>query len=240
MRVLVVEDDPMLLDVMTYALRKYGFDCDGLTDGSAALTRWESGRYDLALLDVVLPKLSGLELCREIHNQSPSAPVIMVSAISDETQIIDGFDSGASDYVTKPVSYRILAARMRNLLQRNTTKEVVNSSVCAQSDDISVDLESYDVRKAGIPIQLTRLETRILFYLVSNAGQVVTTERLIELVWNYDGGDAFSLKTHISHIRQKLGIGKGTPGYISSAPHIGYRLERSTPDKQTRSLALAA
>jgi two-component system OmpR family response regulator len=121
---------------------------------------------------------------------------------------------------------------MRNLLQRQTGREVVQSTLVAQSGDIWVDLEAYEVRKAGEPVRMTRLETRILYFLVSNAGRVLTTDRLIELAWEYDGGDAFALKTHISHIRQKLGVQKGEPGYIASAPHIGYRLERGSPDVQ--------
>jgi len=239
MRVLVAEDEPMLLDVTTYALRKLGFESDGVTDGAAALERWQSGNYDLALLDVMLPNMSGLEVCREIRQQSESTPIIIVSALSQEDQIIAGFDSGASDYVTKPVSYRILATRMRNLLQRQTGREFVESSTVAQSGDIWVDLDAYEVRKAGEMIRMTRLETRILYFLVSNAGRVLTTDRLIELAWEYDGGDAFSLKTHISHIRQKLGIQKGDPGYIASAPHIGYRLEVCTMSME-RVPALAA
>jgi DNA-binding response OmpR family regulator len=239
MRVLVAEDEPMLLDVTTYALRKFGFDSDGVTDGVTALERWQSGNYDLALLDVMLPNLSGLEVCREIRQQSESTPIIMVSALSQEDQILAGFESGASDYVTKPVSYRILATRMRNLLQRERGREFVGSTVVAQSGDIWVDLEAYEVRKARETLRMTRLETRILYFLVSNAGRVLTTDRLIELAWEYEGGDAFSLKTHISHIRQKLGIQKGEPGYIASAPHIGYRLELGTMSME-RVPALAA
>lgn len=226
MRVLVAEDEPMLLDLMMYALRKCGFYCDGVTDGVTAVQQWESGNYDIALLDVILPKLNGLEACRQIRELSPSAPIIVVSALSQDEQIVNGFDSGASDYVTKPISYRVLEARMRSLLQRQNGKELISSSASAESDGLVVDLDNYEVRNGGELVRLTRLETRILYFLVSNAGRVLTTDRLIELVWNYDGGDAFSLKTHISHIRQKLGINKGEPGYISSAPHIGYRLER--------------
>src|SRR5262249_36375724 len=225
MRVLVAEDEPMLLDVTTYALRKYGFDSDGVTDGLTALERWASGNYDLALLDIMLPKMSGLDVCREIRKQSESAPIIMVSALSDEDQILDGFDSGASDYVTKPVSYPILTTRMRNLLQRQNGGKLVQPTLVAQSGDLWVDLETCEVRKAGELVRLTRLETRIMYLLVSNAGRMLTTERLIEFAWNYDGGDALTLKTHMSRIRNKLGINKGAPGYISSAPHIGYRLE---------------
>jgi DNA-binding response OmpR family regulator len=232
MRVLVAEDEPILLDLTMYALRKFGFESDGVTDGAAAIERWESGSYDLVLLDIMLPKMSGVEVCREIRKRSDSVPIIIVSALSQEDHVIGGFDSGASDYVTKPVSYRILASRMRNVLQRQTGREVVQSTLGVQSGDIRVDLEAYEVRRAGEPVRLTRLETRILYFLVSNAGRVLTTDRLIELAWEYDGGDAFALKTHISHVRQKLGIQKGEPGYIASAPHIGYRLERGSPGVQ--------
>jgi DNA-binding response OmpR family regulator len=194
MRVQVVEDEPMLLDVTMYALRKFGFEADGVTDGDAALARWQSGNYDLVLLDVMLPKMSGLDVCREIRKQSATAPIIIVSALSQENQIIDGFDVVASDYVTKPVSYRVLASRMRNLLQRQTGTEMVQPSLVAQSGDIRVDLETYEVLISDKPVRMTRLETRILYFLVSNAGRVLTTGRLIELAWEYDGGDAFALK----------------------------------------------
>jgi DNA-binding response OmpR family regulator len=224
-RVLVAEDEPMLLDVTTYALRKLGFESDGVTDGIAALERWQSGKYDLALLDVMLPKTSGLDVCREIRKQSATAPIIIVSALSQENQIIDGFDAGASDYVTKPVSYRILASRMRNLLQRQDGREFVQPMLVAQSGDLWVDLETYQVRKTGQPVPFSRIETRILYLLLSNAGRVVTTDRLVEFAWNYDGGDAFALKTHLSRMRQKLGIQKGEPGYISSVPQIGYQVK---------------
>lgn len=238
-RVLVAEDEPMLLDLTTYALRKYGFESDGVTDGAAALERWESGKYDVAVLDIMLPTANGLDVCREIRKQSAWVPIILVSALSQEDQILEGFGSGASDYVTKPVSYAILATRIRNLLRRQTGCDIVQPTLGAQFADISVDLESYEVRKAGESIRLTRLETRILYFLVSNAGRVLPTDRLIELAWEYEGGDAFALKTHISHVRQKLGVQKGEAGYISSAPHIGYRLERGT-EKREAALALAA
>jgi DNA-binding response OmpR family regulator len=222
-----------------YALRKFGFESDGVTDGAAALERWARCSYDLVLLDIMLPRMSGLEVCRELRKRCESVPIIMVSALSQEDQVVGGFDVGASDYVTKPVSYRILASRMRNLLQRQTGREVVQSTLWVQSGDIRVDLEAYEVRRAGELVRLTRLETRILYFLVSNAGRVLTTDRLIELAWEYDGGDAFALKTHISHVRQKLGIQKGEPGYIASAPHIGYRFERGSAHMEAVS-AIAA
>jgi len=225
MRVLLAEDDTDVLDVTTYALRKYGHDVVSVTDGAAALARWEADQPDLVLLDINLPVVSGMEVCRKIREKS-STPIIMVTAISDEDHIVEGFERGADDFVTKPVSYRQLAMRMQAVAQRYGGGEpVLRSSTEATAAGIAVDLQNFEVRYAGKPVRMTRLETRILYFLVNNAGRTLTTERLIEFVWNYEGGDAFALKTHICHIRQKLGAPKGTPGYIRSVPHIGYSLE---------------
>ena len=224
MRVLLIEDDTDMLDVTAYALRKHGYDVVGVADGAAAVERWRRERPDLVLLDVNLPHMSGLDICREIRKQS-SLPIIMVTAAGDDAHVVEAFESGADDYVVKPVSYRQLAMRMRVVMDRRTDGPTVESSTVAKSGDLLVDLSAHEVRKAGVPVRLTRLETRILYLLASNPGRVVQTNRLIEFVWSYEGGDSFALKTHISHIRQKLNLIKGQPGYISSLPHIGYLLE---------------
>src|SRR5215207_2921619 len=185
MRVLLAEDDTDMLDVTAYALRKHGYEVSGVTDGAAAVERFRKEQPDVVLLDVNLPNKSGMEICREIRSLS-STPIIMVTAVGDETHIVEGFECGADDYVNKPVSYRELAMRMRAILQRSRGVPVVESGSVAQSGDLSVDLDAHEVRKAGAPVRLTRLETRILYYLLSNAGRVVATDRLIDLVWNYD------------------------------------------------------
>jgi DNA-binding response OmpR family regulator len=234
MRVLLAEDDADMLDVTAYALRKYGYEVVGVTDGAAAVERWNKEQPDVVLLDVNLPNKSGMQICREIRSVS-STPIIIVSAMNDEAHILEGFECGADDYINKPLSYRELSMRIRALLQRSRGVPVIESGNVAQSGDLSVNLDSYEVQKAGEAVRLTRLESRILYYLVSNAGHVVTTDRLIELAWNYEGGDAFALKTHISHIRQKLGACKGQPWQIASVPHIGYLL--NNPDDRSASRA---
>jgi DNA-binding response OmpR family regulator len=227
-RVLVAEDEPMLLDVTTYALHKHGFRCDSVGNGRAALERWRSNKYDIVVLDINLPEMSGLDVCREIRADTPSVPIVIVSGLSQDEEIVEALEAGASDYMTKPTSFRVLAARMRNLLHRKlgADTEPMHHGLIAESGDLRVDLESCEVYRAGEHIPFTRLEARTLYFLLANAGHVVTTSRLVDLVWDYNGGDSFSLKTHISNIRRKLGIEKGEPGYISSAPHVGYRLER--------------
>jgi two-component system OmpR family response regulator len=178
----------------------------------------------MVLPDVNLPHMSGYEICREIRKQS-STPIIMLTAHGDDAHVLEGFESGADDYVVKPVSYKQLAMRMRVIMERRSDACIVDSSLVAESGDIHVDLSAHEVRKGGVPIRLTRLEARVLYLLVRNAGRVVQTDRLIDYVWNYDGGDSFALKTHICHIRQKLSLIKRRPGYISSVPHVGYVLE---------------
>jgi DNA-binding response OmpR family regulator len=224
MRILLAEDDLDVLDVSTYALRKYGYEVVGVTDGLAAIERWQADQPDLVLLDVNLPGLNGLDVCRAIRKQS-ATPIIMLTARDDEDSIVEAFESGADDFVCKPASYRQLAMRIRAVLRRRSAGPVVESSTLATSGELSVDLSNYEVRKCGKLAQLTRLEARTLYFLVANAGRVVPSGRLIELVWNYEGGDAFSLKTHISHIRQKLSLIRDRPGHISSVAHVGYRLE---------------
>jgi DNA-binding response OmpR family regulator len=220
----MVEDDPDMLDITTYALRKYGHDVQVVTDGVAALECFQGSQPDVVLLDVNLPHMSGMDVCREIRKQS-SVPIIMVTSHNDEDHIIEGFESGADDYVGKPFSHKALAMRMRSVTQRRSDGPMLELRKAVEAAGIWVDVQGHEVRKDGNAVRLTRLETRILHHLVSNAGRVLSTDRLIELVWNYEGGDAFTLKTHISHLRQKLGLVKGQPGYIRSVPHVGYTLE---------------
>ena len=219
----MVEDDTDILDITNYALRKYGHEVQVVTDGVAALECFHNSQPDVVLLDVNLPRMSGMDVCRQIRKHS-SVPIIMVTSHNDEEHIIEGFESGADDYVGKPFSHKTLAMRMRVVTQRRSDGPLL-ARQAVEAAGIWVDLEGHKVRKDGADVRLTRLETRILHHLVSNAGRVLSTERLIELVWNYEGGDAFTLKTHISHLRQKLDLVKGQPGYIRSVPHVGYTLE---------------
>jgi DNA-binding response OmpR family regulator len=225
MRVLLFEDDTDVLDLTAYALRRYGYDVVGVTDGALAVERWTKERPDLVLLDINLPTMSGFDICREIRKRSASIPIIMVTAAGDDEHVVEGFESGADDYVVKPISYRQLASRMRVVMERHADAPMFESSAVAQSGDIWVDLAGYEVRKSGVPIRLTRLEMRVLYLLVSNAGRVVMMDRLIQFVWNYEGGDSLALKTHICHIRQKLNLKKNEPGYINSVPQVGYIME---------------
>ncbi|MCC6174653.1 MAG: response regulator transcription factor [Chloroflexi bacterium] len=227
MKVLVVDDDPDLLDLTSYALRREGYTVVPASDGQQALKRWEAESPDLVLLDANMPRLDGFEVCRRIRQQA-STPVIMLTARDDEEDILQGLQLGADDYVTKPYSAKQLVARMKAVLRRCQADPYRQPVTELRAGDLVLDLQSHEARKAGILVQLTPLEFRIVYMLAMNEGKVVPYVRLVEYAWGYDGGDSSLLKTHISHVRSKLGMSGDQPGTIKSIPGVGYTLTRST------------
>jgi DNA-binding response OmpR family regulator len=223
MKILLVDDDTDLLDVTAYALRREGFNVIVATDGAQALRRWESDDPDLVLLDVGMPRMSGLEVCRKIR-QTSTTPVIMLTAASDEEHVVQGFRSGADDYVSKPFSPKQLALRIRAVMRRSAGQTVTESQRILQVGEFTLDLESHQVTRDDEIIQLTPLEFRIFHMLAINEGRVVTFSRLVEFGWGYDGGEPAMLKTHISHLRKKLKLESGRPGYIQVLHGVGYMM----------------
>ena len=221
MKILLVDDDTDLLDVTAYALRREGFNVIVATDGAQALRRWESDDPDLVLLDVGMPRMSGLEVCRKIR-QTSTTPVIMLTAASDEEHVVQGFRSGADDYVSKPFSPKQLALRIRAVMRRSAGQTVTESQRILQVGEFTLDLESHQVTRSDEIVQLTPLEFRIFHMLAINEGRVVTFSRLVEFGWGYDGGEPAMLKTHISHLRKKLKLEPGRPGYIQVLHGVGY------------------
>ena len=222
MKILLVDDDDDLLDVTAYALRREGFNVIVANDGAQAIRRWEQDRPDLVILDVNMPHFSGFEVCRRIR-QADTTPVILLTALNQEEQIVQGFQAGADDYVTKPFSPRQLAMRIRAIWRRvaNGEPEPVRE-LCV--GPLVLDAESHDVRLDNRPIQLTPIEFRLLYILAANNGRVVSTSRLVDYAWGYDGGDVSLLKTHVSHLRKKLDLPQEAIGEIRAIPRVGYRL----------------
>jgi DNA-binding response OmpR family regulator len=222
-KVLIVDDDVDLLDITTYALRREGFNVVAATDGVQALRRWASEQPDVVVLDVGLPKLSGFEVLRRIE-QGGSTPVILLTALRSEDDVIKGFRLGADDYVTKPFSPRLLMARIHAVGRRGARSADDVAKRELRAGDMVLDVEGHEVHVGERVVPLTKLEFRILHLLASNLGRVVSSSRLVEYAWGYDGGDASLLKTHISHIRQKLKLPRGRLGDILSVSGVGYRL----------------
>ena len=225
MKVLLVDDDLDLLDVTAYALRREGFNVIVAADGSQALRRWESDQPDVVVLDLRLPRLSGFEVCRKIREKG-TTPVILLTSLDEEEHILQGFRLGADDYVTKPFSTKQLSMRIRAVARRAADQQSAEPVRELRVDDLVLDVESHEARRGDLVVQLTPTEFRLLYMLASNAGRVVSSARLVEYAWGYDGRDVSLLKTHISHIRKKLHLPSEGPGAICALPGVGYRLVR--------------
>jgi DNA-binding response OmpR family regulator len=222
MKVLLAEADLDLLDLLSYALRREGYVVVSAADGQQALSRWESEQPDLVVLAADLHKLSGLEVCRRIRRAS-GVPVILHAEGANRQRVIAGLDSGADDFVRQPFDVAELLARMRAVVRRRQGERRPDASEL-RVGDIFLDLESHQARCRGVSVQLTPLEFGILSLLMMNPGRIVPFARLLQYAWRYDGLDARVLKTHVSHIRRKLGLAIGVPDGIQSVSSVGYRL----------------
>jgi DNA-binding response OmpR family regulator len=224
-----VDGDQDLLDVMTYSLRRDGYDVVVATNGLHALERLRADRPDIVLLELQLSRLNGLEVCRRIRLES-EVPIIVVSSSNEEHDVLRALRLGADDYVTKPCSFRQLVARMETVSRRCRASSHVRAARTVRAGDLELSLQSYEVTHGGHePIQLTPLEFRILYMLAMNEGQVIPYSRLVDYAWGFEGGDANLLKTHICHVRAKLGLPLTGPGAIRALATVGYSLVKHPP-----------
>ena len=220
-RILVVEDEPGYVEALALGLSVEGFEVLGaatLADARATLAQVVC---DLVLLDVMLPDGSGLDLCRELH-ATTRTPVIVVSARSQEVDVVVGLELGAADYVTKPYRLRELVARIRTVLRRpgaNDTSRVVVGG-------LDIDLEGRSVRRDGLPVVLSRREFDLLALLVEHRGQVITRERCLDaLWWGVDLADTRTLDTHVKRLRAKLEDDPAQPQHLITVRGVGFRLD---------------
>lgn len=221
MKILIVDDDDELRELIGFALRQAGYLAIHAADGTAALHVWEREQPDLVILDVNLPQLSGLDVCRTIRAES-SVPIMMLTVRSSEEDQVQGLDTGADDYLTKPFSPRTLLARVRALLRRAEIDRPAPHSI----GDLHLDLEQQTISvRGGAPIRLTNLEFRLLQYALANAEHSLSTERLLTHVWGYRGtGDRQLLKQLVHRLRQKIEGNPAEPRYLVTVAGIGYLL----------------
>ena len=229
MKALIIDNDQDLLEVMTYALRREGYEVTGAADGLQALDRLRAGVPDVVLLDLRLPRLNGFEVCRRIRHLS-EVPIIIVTARSDEHDLLRGLQVGADDYITKPFSLKVLAARMETVVRRCESDPYREAMREVRAGEPALNLPSHEVTRAGVSVQLTPLEFRILVMLAMNEGQIIPYSRLVDYACGYDDGDSSLLKTHVCHLRQKLGLPLEGPGAIRSLPTVGYSLVKRRSD----------
>ncbi|HEX3554997.1 MAG TPA: response regulator transcription factor [Thermoanaerobaculia bacterium] len=230
MKILVVDDDLELAGLIGYALRQAGYLVVDAADGPSALAAFEREAPSLAILDVNLPRLSGLEVCRQIRASGSSIPIMMLTVRNAEEDQVQALDLGADDYLTKPFSPRTLLARVRALLRRGG----VEKPAPLAAGDLALDLEVAAVSVAGRePVRLTRLELRLLQLLLANAGHTLPSERLLAHVWGSRGaGDRQLLKQLVHRLRQKIEVDAAQPRYLVTVSGIGYALRPEGTDAE--------
>lgn len=226
--VLVVEDDPHTAEILRLYLRRDGFDVLVAQDGKRGLELARERKPSLVVLDLMLPGMDGFDVCRSLRADADDVPVIMLTARVEEDDRLQGLDLGADDYVTKPFSPRELAARVRAVLRRSGRDRAEGGGRKVASGDITVELDTRDVRVKGRPVRLTPTEFRLLVFLMRSQGQVITRERIVERVFGYDfDGFDRTLDTHVSNLRRKLEANTPDRKVIETVYGVGYRF--STP-----------
>ena len=223
-RILVVEDEESFSDPLSYLLRKEGFEVDLAGSGPEALELFDRHGADLVLLDLMLPGLSGTEVCRALRTRS-TVPVIMLTAKDSEVDKVVGLELGADDYVTKPYSSRELVARIRAVLRRRSEPDDLLPATL-EAGPVRLDVERHVVSVGGEPVSLPLKEFELLELLLRNAGRVLTRGQLIDRVWGSDYvGDTKTLDVHIKRLRSKVEPDPGTPKHIVTVRGLGYKFE---------------
>jgi two-component system response regulator RegX3 len=224
-RVLIVEDEPAIADALRYGLEREGFACSVSADGLDALSRFRSEQPQLVLLDLMLPGVPGLDICRAIRETS-KVPIIILSARDSETEKVLGLELGADDYITKPFSPRELLARVRTVLRRAEAKDVPGEETTLRSGPVEIDLERHEARIDGAPIMLPPKEFLLLEYLVRRAGKLCTRDTLLATVWGPDYfGDTRTLDVHVKRLRAKIEPNRRTPKHLKTVYGLGYKFE---------------
>ena len=222
MKVLVVEDDPGILRTVADNLRFEQYEVITATDGEAAYALHQKEQPDLIVLDLMLPRMSGLELCRKLRSDAVQIPVLMLTARSEEADRVRGLDLGGDDYVTKPFSVPELMARVRALLRRSSSAPGVSGTI--RFGQAEVDFERYDAQHRGQPVELTRKEYALLRFLASRRNTVVTRDEILNKVWGLESYPVTrTVDNHIASLRSKLEINPAEPTYIQTVHGVGYK-----------------
>ncbi len=225
-RILVVDDEPAVTDLLAYNLRAANYEVLIAADGRQALQLARQANPDLILLDLMLPEVDGLDVCRELRKTS-EVPVIMITALGEETDRVVGLELGADDYICKPFSVREVLARIRAVLRRSQPDEnkPASTSILRGRGDLRLDAESHEVTVGGSNLSLTRLEFDLLSLFLSNPGRVLTRQRLLEQAWGYDfAGDTRTVDSAIKRLRAKLRAASSQADCIETVRGVGYRL----------------
>ena len=224
-KILVVDDEASIVTMLAYNLKKEGYDVVTAEDGEVALEKFESEKPDLLLLDIMMPKMDGYEVCRKIREKS-NVPIIMLTARADEVDKVVGLEMGADDYVTKPFGNRELIARVKANLRRSDIAPVTNNEKDGNNQvygDLNIDFDRYEVTKRGEVINLTLREFELLTFLATQTPTIFTRENLLEKVWGYEYfGDVRAVDVTIRRLKEKIEDDPSKPKYIVTKRGVGY------------------
>jgi len=227
-RVLVVDDEEHIVELIKFNLENNGYDVVTAFDGKQALEKAKEEKPDLIILDLMLPIIDGIDVCKKIKNDDKigSVPIIMLTAKNDEADKVIGLEIGADDYMTKPFSVRELMARVKAVLRRSTDTKQPESDKVIKIGEIVIDVEKHEVSKDGKKLELTLKEFELLRILAQNRGKVLSRNLLLDEVWGYDYfGETRTVDVHIRHLRKKIEDNDRTPKYIETIRGIGYKMK---------------
>jgi DNA-binding response OmpR family regulator len=222
-RILLVDDEQSIQTLLSYPLRKDGYHVTSALDGHEALRRFEEGRFDLVILDLMLPQLNGVEVCRALRSRS-QVPIIMLTAKGSETDKVAGLEVGADDYITKPFSMREFRSRVKAALRRSRMGGETSDGGSIECAELTIDFDRRMVTLGDEEIKVTYVEFEILGALARSPGRVLTRETLLEHVWgDSDYRDPRTVDVHIRHLREKLERDPKEPEYLFTVRGVGYR-----------------
>jgi DNA-binding response OmpR family regulator len=224
-RILLVDDEQSIQTLLSYPLRKDGYHVTSALDGGEALQRFEEGRFDLVILDLMLPRIDGVEVCRQLRSRS-QVPIIMLTAKGSETDKVAGLEVGADDYITKPFSMREFRSRVKAALRRSRMGGEAATEESIESGELTIDFERRMVTLGQNEIRVTYVEFEILGALARSPGRVLTRETLLEHVWgDSEYRDPRTVDVHIRHLREKLESDPKEPEYLFTVRGVGYRFK---------------
>ena len=221
-RILIVDDEPLIVKGLKYSLESDGYETDSAADGEEAVNKFFAGQYDLILLDVMLPKIEGLEVCQRIRERS-NVPIIMLTAKGDDMDKILGLEYGADDYMTKPFNILVVKARIKTIFRRTAMTQRDSGQRIITVRDMQLNLNNRSVTVAGKEVNLTAKEFDLLQLFATNRGKVFSRENLLETIWKYDYlGDLRTVDVHIRRLREKIERVPSQPEYIFTKWGVGY------------------
>ncbi|MBO8156454.1 MAG: response regulator transcription factor [Bacillaceae bacterium] len=227
-RILIVDDEESIVTLLKYHIEQAGYEADAAYDGELALNLLEENHYDLVVLDLMLPKMDGIEVCRQMQQKQIDTGILMLTAKDDEFDKVLGLELGADDYLTKPFSPREVVARIKAILRRTSkpSSDDNKEDIHIKIGELDIYPEQYEAYMQGDELEFTPKEFELLLYLARHKGKVLSRDQLLSAVWNYDFvGDTRIVDVHISHLREKIEPDTRKPVYIKTIRGLGYKLE---------------